>query len=83
MWCLPYHRRLLAVAASLTNIIHFFSPATHQRHFVSGGLSTRRVFVESREAETMSFQWTFLATFLYCELVVVFILLLPFISPTA
>jgi B-cell receptor-associated protein 31 len=29
----------------------------------------------------MSFQWTFLATFLYCELVVVFILLLPFISP--
>jgi len=30
----------------------------------------------------MSFQWTFLATFLYCELVVVFILLLPFIPPT-
>lgn len=29
----------------------------------------------------MSFQWTFLATFLYCELVVVAILLLPFISP--
>lgn len=29
----------------------------------------------------MSFQWTFLATFLYCELVVVVILLLPFISP--
>jgi len=31
----------------------------------------------------MSFQWTFLATFLYCELVVVVILLLPFISPVA
>jgi B-cell receptor-associated protein 31 len=30
----------------------------------------------------MSFQWTFLATFLYCELVVVAILLLPFIPPT-
>lgn len=30
----------------------------------------------------MSFQWTFLATFLYCELVVVIILLLPFIPPT-
>jgi B-cell receptor-associated protein 31 len=30
----------------------------------------------------MSFQWTFLATFLYCELVIVVILLLPFISPT-
>jgi len=29
----------------------------------------------------MSFQWTFLATFLYCELVVVAILLLPLISP--
>ncbi|CAF1274803.1 unnamed protein product [Rotaria sordida] len=29
----------------------------------------------------MSFQWTFLATFLYCELIVVIILLLPFISP--
>ncbi|CAF3746991.1 unnamed protein product [Rotaria sordida] len=29
----------------------------------------------------MSFQWTFLATFLYCEIVVVIILLLPFISP--
>jgi len=29
----------------------------------------------------MSFQWSFLATFLYCELVVVIILLLPFISP--
>jgi B-cell receptor-associated protein 31 len=29
----------------------------------------------------MSFQWTFLATFLYCELVVVVILLLPIISP--
>ncbi|CAF1065440.1 unnamed protein product [Didymodactylos carnosus] len=29
----------------------------------------------------MSFQWTFLATFLYCELVVIVILLLPFISP--
>ncbi|CAF1318121.1 unnamed protein product [Adineta ricciae] len=30
----------------------------------------------------MSFQWTFLATFLYCELVVVILLLLPFIPPT-
>ncbi|CAF3354176.1 unnamed protein product [Rotaria socialis] len=30
----------------------------------------------------MSFQWTFLATFLYCEIVVVITLLLPFISPT-
>lgn len=30
----------------------------------------------------MSFQWTFLATFLYCELIVVVILLLPFISPS-
>jgi B-cell receptor-associated protein 31 len=30
----------------------------------------------------MSFQWTFLATFLYCELVVVIILLLPFIPPS-
>ncbi|CAF2404280.1 unnamed protein product [Rotaria sp. Silwood2] len=30
----------------------------------------------------MSFQWTFLATFLYCEIIVVIILLLPFISPT-
>ncbi|CAF2986744.1 unnamed protein product [Rotaria sp. Silwood2] len=29
----------------------------------------------------MSFQWTFLATFLYCEIFVVIILLLPFISP--
>jgi B-cell receptor-associated protein 31 len=29
----------------------------------------------------MSFQWTFLATFLYCELIIVIILLLPFISP--
>jgi B-cell receptor-associated protein 31 len=29
----------------------------------------------------MSFQWTFLATFLYCELVVVVLLLLPFLSP--
>jgi B-cell receptor-associated protein 31 len=29
----------------------------------------------------MSFQWTFLATFLYCELIVVIILLLPFIPP--
>ncbi|CAF1040336.1 unnamed protein product [Rotaria sp. Silwood1] len=29
----------------------------------------------------MSFQWTFLATFLYCEIVVVIVLLLPFISP--
>jgi B-cell receptor-associated protein 31 len=30
----------------------------------------------------MSFQWTFLATFLYCELIIVAILLLPFIPPT-
>jgi len=30
----------------------------------------------------MSFQWTFLATFLYCEIVVVVILLLPLISPS-
>ncbi|UJR28485.1 hypothetical protein I4U23_009723 [Adineta vaga] len=30
----------------------------------------------------MSFQWTFLATFLYCELIVVIILLLPFIPPS-
>jgi len=30
----------------------------------------------------MSFQWTFLATFLYCELFVVIILLLPFIPPS-
>jgi len=30
----------------------------------------------------MSIQWTFLATFLYCELVMVIILLLPFISPS-
>jgi len=30
----------------------------------------------------MSFQWTFLATFLYCELLVVIILLLPFIPPS-
>jgi len=29
----------------------------------------------------MSFQWTFLASFLYCELIIVIILLLPFISP--
>jgi len=29
----------------------------------------------------MSFQWTFLATFLYCELLVVILLLLPFIPP--
>jgi B-cell receptor-associated protein 31 len=29
----------------------------------------------------MSFQWTFLASFLYCELLVVILLLLPFISP--
>ncbi|CAF0939798.1 unnamed protein product [Didymodactylos carnosus] len=35
----------------------------------------------SRGASEMSFQWTFLATFLYCELVVIVILLLPFISP--
>ncbi|CAF0989244.1 unnamed protein product [Rotaria sp. Silwood1] len=30
----------------------------------------------------MSIQWTFLATFLYCELIIVIILLLPFIRPT-